>query len=1439
MAKRDSHSSSIEPSEVRNQMVNLLNSLSATISDTSTKQAEEKITNKVSDSIEKGVRQGVKNAKKQTVNLDEKIDIKSNDAAYKKQIEGLIQKRAKTIEEVYKKSEEELQQKINNEIAKNKDEIAKVNKERQDSFKKAINRTKPKMVSVTKDGKKEQVDFVKYYQQKIDKDEITLSDNYILQQKRAIKKKISDINKATYPSSIQGAMDAKRQVLENELQELEKTPLVLDNELSFEEIKKIKARISKNKNKLINGLIEEAQTLLDAATTNKEENDKAEDLLRLLEEQEVFYKQKGEALPKKLTTLRKSLQGQYKKVSPQLLQESRTGAQWAIDNAVAEKDNSITDATKKIDSEIKTVIKQRIDNLSAGISKQMSQADYDEVSAALSDTINSAVEVGLGDYAQGVAKSIQKQLGNVQIVSDKAILPKAKKQTQTKIDSNEIDKQIEAKREMIGLLKDSIELESKDNQAVESYTAEIQKQEAELEGLLELQKSISKTTDSNINISSGKLAFDKLEEIEKWSHDNVNAQLYPPVIDYVDTIEEIEESISKIKEFKFQLQKIQETDDGTISSARQDEIIRTINWLDQLIETENKVIETKKNFNAQNETPVSTQPIEAQTEALKEEEKQAEATAEAEEKLNNERNKGTTAPSAKALSERINSRIRKNTGKDLSKDELASLDKYITETITLMENLGYNTDKVKSRYEEFKKSISGTATEISNAVEEIGTATTTSAEKASEGLKDIAESGEKVETPIIEATEAIKEEGRAAEKSAAQKNEFVEANKKVAESGEKTEKATKKAAKGVKIEGTEIEKERAEFERLLQSSKLLGTRHTYDIDSQGHQYSHERSFTTETTLGRKVKQTLVPEYDDDGKPTGEFGIAYEQATDYAKIVKEATKATLDLQKARHNLLLESQKQNPNQDNINSFILQVTDAQQRLDEATNSAEQFAQEISHFYNDRTYGSKYIMPMFNRQVGEQVEYRRNAEDVRYNNAMDSMEAKAQKDAESAIDSIQRLNNYLSTTKEYVNNIQATYDKSIDPNLKRAVTDTSDLLELDQRRRDILAEIARLENSDPATANLQPLKNMLTQYQREIRIKQNAGRNQIKDTDLPTYIKKEDNVISDLIKQSKLYGNSTKFVTDELEHQLQILRLGAVNSDQFYDVQDVRKYYQAILDGIKATEVATVKELSDSNTKGKSLVDWWNLSGSTKPLTQDIQNQAKDAVAVIQPFLKTWEKIVNGEQGIDIITDQEKTDLKNALDTLNQIRKQYTLPKNQEANQNTIFKALSQVNKMLSENTKSSFRNTSVYKDLRQLQYDLKHFDSNNAQEAVKELSARLLELRSRLEDLPDEIKGNGFFQKIAKGISTQTTQAIARYFSFYDIIRYTRTAFNTIQELDTALVDLRKTTTMSTADLNEFYFEANNVAKQLGVTTAEVINQASAWSRLNKIGPLYSNI
>lgn len=91
-----------------------------------------------------------------------------------------------------------------------------------------------------------------------------------------------------------------------------------------------------------------------------------------------------------------------------------------------------------------------------------------------------------------------------------------------------------------------------------------------------------------------------------------------------------------------------------------------------------------------------------------------------------------------------------------------------------------------------------------------------------------------------------------------------------------------------------------------------------------------------------------------------------------------------------------------------------------------------------------------------------------------------------------------------------------------------------------------------------------------------------------------------------------------------------------------------------------------------------------------------------------------------------------------------------------------------------------------------------------------------------------GKTFFQTLREGMSsfsywTSSTFLVMKAFQSI------KSGISTVKELDTALVDLKKTTTMTNSELEDFYYSSNEVAKQMGVTTKEILEQASAWSRL----------
>lgn len=125
------------------------------------------------------------------------------------------------------------------------------------------------------------------------------------------------------------------------------------------------------------------------------------------------------------------------------------------------------------------------------------------------------------------------------------------------------------------------------------------------------------------------------------------------------------------------------------------------------------------------------------------------------------------------------------------------------------------------------------------------------------------------------------------------------------------------------------------------------------------------------------------------------------------------------------------------------------------------------------------------------------------------------------------------------------------------------------------------------------------------------------------------------------------------------------------------------------------------------------------------------------------------------------------------------------------------------------------------------------NQTLQGAKLTNEELTILKQRFIDVQNTARatgklGNTFFQTIRKGMSSFSYWTSST-FIVMKTIHSIKKGISTIKELDTALVDLKKTTSMTNSELESFYYKSNEIAKQSGVTTAEIINQAAAWSRL----------
>lgn len=112
------------------------------------------------------------------------------------------------------------------------------------------------------------------------------------------------------------------------------------------------------------------------------------------------------------------------------------------------------------------------------------------------------------------------------------------------------------------------------------------------------------------------------------------------------------------------------------------------------------------------------------------------------------------------------------------------------------------------------------------------------------------------------------------------------------------------------------------------------------------------------------------------------------------------------------------------------------------------------------------------------------------------------------------------------------------------------------------------------------------------------------------------------------------------------------------------------------------------------------------------------------------------------------------------------------------------------------------------------------------LKKIDLQFKEIQSSARSLGKI--GLTFPDTIKKGIGSFTAWLPATSITMAGV-NATRKSAVSVKELDTELVDLQKTTNATASELRNFYYEANNTAKLLGVTTKGIISQTSEWSRL----------
>ena len=298
--------------------------------------------------------------------------------------------------------------------------------------------------------------------------------------------------------------------------------------------------------------------------------------------------------------------------------------------------------------------------------------------------------------------------------------------------------------------------------------------------------------------------------------------------------------------------------------------------------------------------------------------------------------------------------------------------------------------------------------------------------------------------------------------------------------------------------------------------------------------------------------------------------------------------------------------------------------------------------------------------------------------------------------------------------------------------------------------------------------------------------------DNSFDDYLQDQENKLNELIKKYKQYGD----VVQDVQQKIEDAKANGSN-EGISQADTLRANYESVnkIHG----------ELQNGNQQGFLEKYYKSASDAVDSLIgkqQQGEEITKKELQNVQSLYNEYKKIANaGTPLADNIRGKVNADSY----ILNNAKQQGTIISQGEFKETDISKGLA--------TTIIKIRNAKG--EIRDLQYTW-HNGMISMADNTKKVQTSLVGVPKIMDAL----------SKKSKELITYWT---ANYINPYKIIEMIQKGVNIVKELDTALVDLRKTTTMSSTDLKDFYSDANEAAKEYGVTTKQIIDQASSWSRL----------
>lgn len=501
--------------------------------------------------------------------------------------------------------------------------------------------------------------------------------------------------------------------------------------------------------------------------------------------------------------------------------------------------------------------------------------------------------------------------------------------------------------------------------------------------------------------------------------------------------------------------------------------------------------------------------------------------------------------------------------------------------------------------------------------------------------------------------------------------------------------------------------------------------------------------------------------------------------------------------------------------------------------------------------------------------------------------LKIKQQKEEKSFVDNEKEQNKIIKKRTELENRLNTMRSKANDKSRSR-VANEDDLNKINKGFNILYNKISSIGQSGELDINeLMALDKAMVNMQNLITRMENANHiaTQLRAKDFDTVKATEASGVDAVISKYKKDGYLTEETKTSLETIKKNISDATIAEDvikQLNELDKVKAAHEAAKEEAKAIESSNLfsakkdKAIGDVDRYIKRLQEVGKYEGDIKAKLDGIKNSINDAKTSKELEIARTNLSSIRQDVTDIVKEANKVPSKQSAkqsysDKANELLENFKYRNQNSKGYSNITSEITELENRVKEvNSKNDFNKFNI--DLQKLQktltspvsgwHDTVFTSAQQALDSYKSLGAdisnqvyndgKLVSFNAKLKTqdgliqrikidskgaggaIREMVSANpnvGLWEKFANQVKKSATyykNYLSGYMSMQYIIGAVRSVTNEIVTLDDALIDINKTFQGSNKELQSMYSNSNAIAKQLGTTTQEVLQQEAAWSR-----------